>query len=174
MRASESREQLDDHCENAKSGCFSWSRGGFIVLNNICMMIWREFVWWMNPVPEPYLLWKEVFIGGFMIFMTLNCGLFLDLSWGKFYPNCSFLFIVMEMLEFLSVASTPKSHLTFLRSKTRGKVWCSMHSNLHKHKHHIETLESSRVHPQKICVIHIYNPNLLKSIHNNNHMTSRC
>ena len=75
---------------------------------------------------------------------------------------------------FLSVASTPKSHLTFLRSETRGKVWCSMHSNLDKHKHHIKTLESSRVHPQKICVIHIYNPNLLKSIHNNNHMTSRC
>ena len=62
---------------------------------------------------------------------------------------------------FLSVASTPKSHLTFLRSETRGKVWCSMHSNLDKHKHHIKTLESSRVHPQKICVIHIY-PNLIQ------------
>ena len=61
----------------------------------------------------------------------------------------------------LSVASTPKSHLTFLRSETRGKVWCSMQSNLDKHKHHIKTLESSRVHPQKICVIHIY-PNVIQ------------
>ena len=61
----------------------------------------------------------------------------------------------------LSVASNPKAHLIFLRSETRGKVWCSMHSNLDKHKHHIKTLNSSRVHLQKICVIRIY-PNLIQ------------
>ena len=152
MRASESREQLDDHCENAKSGCFSWGRGRSILheyyldenLKRIC-----ELSLWMNESRSGTLSFVEGSIHRKLHHLledselwSILCStfLFLDLSWGKFYPR-------MLCTEIgVSVASTPKSHLTFLRSETRGKVWFLMQSKL-------DMSITSSVRPQNIWLV---------------------